>query len=90
MVHHFCYTYSMTTKNPRIHTLLEPPLYAAVEVLAKRDRVSLSQKVRDLVRQALETLEDVELDRFAEERRSTFHPRGALTPAEARRRLGLR
>ncbi|PIU86567.1 MAG: toxin-antitoxin system, antitoxin component, partial [Deltaproteobacteria bacterium CG06_land_8_20_14_3_00_44_19] len=48
------------------------PLYAAIERLAKRDKVSLSLKVRDLVIEALEVEEDIALSILAEERDKTF------------------
>ena len=80
----------MATKNPRIHTVLEAPLYRAVALLARKDHVSLSQKVRDLVEDALELMEDAVLERVAEERRKTFDRRTALTGAELRRRLHVR
>ena len=62
----------MPTKNPRINVVLEEPLYAAIYELAKRDKVSLSLKVRDLVKEALEIEEDIALSKFAEERDKTF------------------
>ena len=65
----FGYTEIMATRNPRINTVLEPPLFEAVETLAKRDRVSLSQKVRDLLREALELVEDEGLEAIAHSRR---------------------
>ena len=57
----------MPAKNPRINVVLEEPLYITVERLAKRDKVSLSLKVRDLVKEALEMEEDAALSAFAEE-----------------------
>ena len=63
----------MPTKNPRINVVLEKPLYNNVERLAERDGVSLSLKVRDLVKEALEIEEDIALARFAETREKTFH-----------------
>lgn len=80
----------MPTKNPRVHTVLEAPLYKAVSFLARRDGVSLSQKVRDLVREAIEYLEDAALDNFAEARRRSFQSGKAFTVGEIRRRLRLR
>ena len=77
----------MAKKSPRIHTVLEPPLYEAVELLARKHGLSLSQEVRDLVRDALELAEDRVLTDFAESRRSTFDPSKALTVAQARRLL---
>jgi predicted DNA-binding protein len=62
----------MPTKNPRVNVVLETPLYNRVEHLAKRDGVSLSLKVRDLIREALEMEEDVALAVFAEKRERTF------------------
>ena len=59
----------MATKNPRVNTVLEPVLYTRVEALAKQEGISLSQKVRDLVRDALELAEDEGLDRLVESRR---------------------
>ncbi len=62
----------MPAKNPRINVVLEKPLYTAVEHLAKKDKVSLSLKVRDLVKEALEIEEDIALAAFAEKREKTF------------------
>jgi hypothetical protein len=78
------------TKNPRVNTVLEPPLFRAVERLARGDRVSLSQKIRDLVREAVELFEDEGLEALARERRARA-PKGRwLSGDEARRRLKLR
>ena len=68
----------MPTKNPRINVVLERPLYNSIEHLAKRDGVSLSLKVRDLVKEALELEEDVALSTFAESREKTFDRATAL------------
>ncbi len=68
----------MPTKSPRINVVLEEPLYAAIEHLAKRDKVSLSLKVRDLVKEALEFEEDISLSAFAEERDKTFKKKSSL------------
>jgi len=62
----------MPTRNPRINVVLEEPLYATIERLAKRDKVSLSLKVRDLIIEALEVEEDIALSILAEERDKTF------------------
>jgi hypothetical protein len=68
----------MPAKNPRINVVLEEPLFMTVERLAKRDKVSLSLKVRDLVKEALEMEEDAALSAFAEERDKTFKKTTAL------------
>lgn len=68
----------MPTKNPRINVVLEKPLYHNVERLAERDGVSLSLKVRDLVKEALEIEEDIGLAQFAENREKTFSRKKSL------------
>ncbi|MDP3297661.1 MAG: toxin-antitoxin system, antitoxin component [Thermodesulfovibrionia bacterium] len=68
----------MPTKNPRINVVLEEPIYHNIERLAKRDGVSLSLKVRDLVREALEIEEDIVLSHFAEKREKTFEKKKSL------------
>jgi hypothetical protein len=69
----------MPAKNPRIHVVLEKPLYLAVETLAHRESISLSMKVRDLVKEAMETYEDMGLAAFAAKRASTFDHKKALS-----------
>jgi len=68
----------MPTKNPRVNVVLEKPLYANIQRLAKRDGVSLSLKVRDLVREALEMEEDIALAQFADSRDKTFSRKKSL------------
>lgn len=58
----------MPTKNPRLQVVLERPLYNALASLAKENGVSMSLKARDLIREAIEYLEDVALVKIAEER----------------------
>lgn len=76
----------MATKNPRLQILLEKPLYAAVAALAGEEGVSMSTKARDLIREALEHLEDVALGDAVEIR--ARKPAKLLGMAEMRRRLG--
>ncbi|HCC69512.1 MAG TPA: hypothetical protein DEP99_06490 [Nitrospiraceae bacterium] len=68
----------MPAKNPRINVVLEKPLFNSIEYLAKRDGVSLSLKVRDLVKEALEIEEDIALSILAEKRERTFSKAKAL------------
>lgn len=72
----------MPAKNPRIHVVLEKPLYQAVELLARKEKISLSMKIRDLVREALEISEDIALTEIAEEREKTFKKTRALSHRE--------
>jgi hypothetical protein len=76
----------MATKNPRLQILLEKPLYNAVASLAEEEGVSMSTKARDLIREALEHLEDVALAGVVETR--ARKPAKLLTLSEMRRRLG--
>lgn len=69
----------MPTTNPRVNVVLEQPLYANLQKLAKREGVSLSTKVRDLIREALEEYEDSILVRMAAERSKTFKREKALS-----------
>jgi len=68
----------MPVKNPRINVVLEKPLYNTIARIATREGVSLSLKVRDLVREALEIEEDVALAAVAEKREKTFSKSKAL------------
>jgi len=72
----------MPVKNPRINVVLEKPLYRAIEQLAGRDGVSLSLKVRDLVKEALEIQEDITLSSFAEKRELSFTRSKSLKHSE--------
>jgi hypothetical protein len=77
----------MPTKNPRVNTVLEPPLFRAVERLAKADQVSLSEKVRDLVREAVELVEDEGLETIARARRNRSPKARWFSHSEVKRRL---
>ncbi len=76
----------MPTKNPRVQVVLEKPLYAALASLAQEEHVSLSTKARDLIREALEHLEDIGLASIVADRASK--PAKLLTAKELERRLG--
>ena len=58
----------MPSKNPRINVVLDDNLYKNIQFLAETDGVSLSAKVKDLIKEALEVQEDLYLASFAEER----------------------
>jgi predicted DNA-binding protein len=72
----------MPAKNPRINVVIEDPIYENVRFLAERDGVSLSTKVRDLLKEALEINEDIHLAAFAEEREKSWDESGALSHNE--------
>jgi predicted DNA-binding protein len=62
----------MPSKNPRINVVLDDNLYKNIQFLAETDGVSLSAKVKDLIKEALEVQEDLYLAVFAEEREKTW------------------
>ena len=43
----------MPTKNPRVHVVLERPLFEKLYGLAKKNGLSLSLEARELIREAL-------------------------------------
>ena len=78
----------MTTIHPRLTAVVEPGIYEAIEQLAHRERVSLSQKVRDLLMGALELAEDAALENLVEQRRK-FSKR-SYSLSEAKRHLRVK
>jgi len=78
----------MPANNPRLNVVLERPLYDALLRLARQDGVSLSEKARDLLRNALEVHENVVLNEIGAERERTINRTATLThDAVWRRRL---
>lgn len=69
----------MPTQNPRVNVVLDNFLYQNVRLLAEKDNVSLSAKVRDLLKEALEIQEDIALSAFAEKREKLWDDSKALT-----------
>ena len=68
--------------------MVEKPLYEAIRRLARQDEVSISDKARSLLREALELSEDVVLDAIVERRRPRSHR--SFTLAEVKKRYGVR
>ena len=62
----------MHTTNSRVSVVLEGPVYEGLRRWAKRDGVSLSVKVRDLLKDALEAEEDRALADLAKDREQTL------------------
>ena len=69
----------MPAQNPRINVVLDNSLYQNVQLLAEKDNVSLSSKVRDLLKEALEIQEDMALSAFAEKREESWNDSKALS-----------
>lgn len=80
----------MATPRPRINAVLEPALFRIVEQLARREGVSLSQMVRDMVLEAAELLEDSGLDQLVRSRRETAPQRRWVSHKQVKRAFGLR
>ncbi|NOS81779.1 MAG: hypothetical protein HOP32_09390 [Nitrospira sp.] len=72
----------MPTTNLHINVVLEEPVYEGLRRWAKRDGVSLSLKVRDLVKDALEAEEDRALADFAKDRERTLDRSKAMTHSQ--------
>ena len=81
---------SINSEGGKYHACQEPSnqrgigtiLYQKVQLLAQKDGVSLSNKVRDLIIEALEIQEDIYLADFAEEREKSWDRSSALTHEE--------
>ena len=69
----------MPAQNPCINIVLGNLLYQDVRLLAEKDNVSLSAKVRDLLKEALEIQEDIALSGFAEKREKSWNDSKELT-----------
>jgi len=69
----------MAAKNPRLITVLEKPLYERIKQAARAEGLSLSAKVRDLLREAMELEEDAYWAGEGEKRLATFDRSKALT-----------
>ena len=77
----------MPTTLPRISAVVDRPIYEAVVMLAKKDGVSLSQKARDLLLEALELIEDAGLEAIVERRRKNSEKSIPLTEVKRRFRI---
>jgi hypothetical protein len=71
--------FKMPAKNPRINIVVEPSLYAAIQDLAEKKGLSLSMLTRDLIKESLESYEDVSFSKLAEEREKTFNINTSLS-----------
>ncbi len=79
----------MPTKNPRLMVVLDPPLYRWIKRKSKEDGVSLSLKVRDLIREAYEMYENSYWSREGERRLAAFDRKKAVTHEMLKKRLKL-
>ena len=78
----------MPTTLPRISAVVERPIYEAVAMLAEKDGVSLSQKARDLLLEALELIEDAGLEAIVARRQK--RPGKPIPLARVKRRFRIK
>jgi len=69
----------MPTTNPRINVVLDQRLYSTIQSIAEKHGISLSLAARDLIKEALESHEDLALSEWAEERDKTFDRKQSMT-----------
>ncbi len=70
---------TMAARNRRITAVVEKPLYRRIKQAARAEGLSLSAKVRDLLREAIELDEDAYWVREGEKRLATWDDSKALT-----------
>lgn len=68
----------MSTKNPRVNVTLDEESYKTLTYMAKREKVSLSQKVKECVFRTLEEVEDRYLSKVADERIASLNKKETL------------
>jgi len=69
----------MAARNRMIVAVVEKPLYRRIKQAARVEGLSLSAKVRHLLREAIELEEDAHWSRVGEERLATWDDSEALT-----------
>ena len=80
----------MPTKLPRLNIVLDSSTDEYLGKLAKKEGVSKSLKARDLIREALETYEDMYWSKLAEERLKTYNPKTAYVLEEVKGKYRVR
>jgi len=73
---------------PRVSTVVERPLYNTLARLARKDGGTVAQKARDLLRDALELIEEAGLEAIVENRVRNRAP--SIGHEELKRRLKVR
>lgn len=64
----------MAAKNPRIPVSLDPIDYEIVQIISKRNGTSLSQTLKNLLKERLEELEEIALMKKVMEREAKNNP----------------
>lgn len=73
----------MPTKNPRVMVVLEPALTTWLKKTAKAQGLSVSQAIRDLVRDAYREQEDAHWATEGDKRLETFDNKKSFTHEDA-------
>ncbi|OIO74349.1 MAG: hypothetical protein AUJ85_05655 [Elusimicrobia bacterium CG1_02_37_114] len=68
--------------NQRTLVMLEPPVKNLIKNIAKKEGISVSSLCRDLIREALEIVEDRYFDKLAAAREKNFNWKHGLTHQE--------
>ena len=63
----------MPTRNPRLNIVLEPDTFGIIKRMAAKEKVSMSLKARELIKNALELCEDIALVAEADKRSASFN-----------------
>jgi len=80
----------MSTRNPRLMVVLEPPLYQWIKQAAKKQGLSLSLLIRDMIKDAFNDKEDLYWSKEGEKRLVNFSRKSAISHGELKRRLGIK
>ena len=78
----------MPSTQPRISTVVEEPVYAAIARLARREKLTISQQARALLIEALELAEDAGLEALVVRRKRWSKRTHSL--ADVKRSLKIR
>jgi hypothetical protein len=73
----------MPAKNPRLTTVVEKPIYVWLKKRAKKQGISVSLLMRDLLREVYEQEEDIYWSRAGDKRLGSFDRKKALSHKEA-------
>ncbi len=72
----------MPAKNPRLNVVLEKEIFDALDAISRQKGISRSLLARDLIKEALETYEDIYWDKAAGKRDESFSLESSLSHDE--------
>lgn len=80
----------MPTRNPRLMVVLEPPLYHWIKETAKKEGLSLSLMIRDMIKDAYQEKEDLYWSIEGEKRLTTFSHKTTISHGNLKQRLHIK